>query len=137
MTGRMLNTPPSRWLSRRSASTRGYARTCPAAGRNPRSTPLTGGPGFPFAAATGRGSRPLRARDALAPVRAEHNDVDAIWYFGAAEDAAKIEAASVSNLKRTWCPSPPRDWLDPRSASGEVFLRHATQIKNIWVPYGA
>ena len=28
-----------------------------------------------------------------------------------------------------------RDWLSPES-QGEAFLRHATQIKNIWVPYG-
>ena len=29
-----------------------------------------------------------------------------------------------------------RDWFKSEQAQGEEFLRHATQIKNIWVPYG-
>jgi aldehyde dehydrogenase (NAD+) len=29
----------------------------------------------------------------------------------------------------------PPDWLDP--AIDEEFLRQATQVKNVWVPYGA
>ena len=76
-------------------------------------------------------------REPLAKVLAEHNDVDAIWYFGPAEGAAMVERASVSNLKQTWVADAPRDWLNPGSSAGEEFLRHATQIKNIWVPYGA
>jgi aldehyde dehydrogenase (NAD+) len=28
------------------------------------------------------------------------------------------------------------DWWDPLEGSGVEFLRHATQVKNIWVPYG-
>jgi aldehyde dehydrogenase (NAD+) len=76
-------------------------------------------------------------RDALAKVLAEHNNVDAIWYFGSQEGSAMVERASVSNLKRTWVSSQPRHWLNPKAGAGEVFLRHATQVKNIWVPYGA
>lgn len=30
----------------------------------------------------------------------------------------------------------PRDWLDAVQGEGEEFLEHATQVKNIWVPYG-
>jgi aldehyde dehydrogenase (NAD+) len=76
------------------------------------------------------------ARDALAKVLAEHNDVDAIWYFGAAEGGALVERASASNMKRTWVSyGKPRDWLDDRDS--QVSLRQATQVKNIWVPYGA
>jgi len=29
-----------------------------------------------------------------------------------------------------------RDWFDDRQAQGREYLRRATQIKNIWVPYG-
>jgi aldehyde dehydrogenase (NAD+) len=76
------------------------------------------------------------ARDALAKVLAEHNDVDAIWYFGSAEGSALVERASASNMKRTWVSyGKPRDWLD--GGHSDVFLRQATQVKNIWVPYGA
>jgi aldehyde dehydrogenase (NAD+) len=78
------------------------------------------------------------ARDALAKVLAEHNDVDAIWYFGGAEGSALVERASASNLKQTWVAGGrARDWLALGSRAGEEFLRHATQVKNIWVPYGA
>jgi aldehyde dehydrogenase (NAD+) len=40
-------------------------------------------------------------------------------------------------MKRTWVDyGITRDWFDPEQAEGHQFLRHATQIKNIWVPYG-
>jgi aldehyde dehydrogenase (NAD+) len=29
-----------------------------------------------------------------------------------------------------------RDWLDATESEGREFLREATQVKNIWVPYG-
>ncbi|HEX6288738.1 MAG TPA: aldehyde dehydrogenase family protein [Herpetosiphonaceae bacterium] len=77
------------------------------------------------------------ARDPLAKVLAEHANVDAMWYFGPQAGCGMVERASTSNLKRTWVSSQPRDWLDRRAGEGEVFLRQATQIKNIWVPYGA
>ena len=77
------------------------------------------------------------ARDTLAKVLAEHNNVDAMWYFGSQDGCAMVEKASVSNLKRTWVAGQPRNWLNPQPGESEVFLRQATQIKNIWVPYGA
>jgi aldehyde dehydrogenase (NAD+) len=40
-------------------------------------------------------------------------------------------------MKRTWAEWAPRDWLDPRAGEGREFLRHAVQVKNVWVPYGA
>jgi aldehyde dehydrogenase (NAD+) len=73
--------------------------------------------------------------DALAVILAEHMDVDAVWYAGGAAGAKAVEAASAGNMKRTWLPGA-RDWLDPRAGEGREFLRHATQVKNIWIPYG-
>jgi aldehyde dehydrogenase (NAD+) len=76
-------------------------------------------------------------RDALAKVLAEHNDVDAIWYWGSAKGSAMVEHASASNLKQTWVNADGDcNWLDRGAGEGPQFLRHATQIKNIWVPYG-
>ncbi|MDR7608419.1 MAG: aldehyde dehydrogenase family protein [Armatimonadota bacterium] len=75
-------------------------------------------------------------REALAAVLAQHDDVDAVWYFGTPEGAAAVERESAGNLKRTWTCTGPRDWLDPRWAEGHPFLRQATQVKNIWVPHG-
>ncbi|HEX9671107.1 MAG TPA: aldehyde dehydrogenase family protein [Thermoanaerobaculia bacterium] len=76
-------------------------------------------------------------RDTLARVLAEHDEVAAVWYFGPAAGCGMVELASAGNLKQTWVShGRRRDWFDPVQAEGEEFLRHATQVKNIWVPYG-
>jgi aldehyde dehydrogenase (NAD+) len=76
------------------------------------------------------------ARDALAKVLAEHDDVEAVWYFGATAGVKMVEEASAVNMKRTWATWHRRDWFSPRHGEGREFLREATQVKNIWVPYG-
>ncbi|HWJ13953.1 MAG TPA: aldehyde dehydrogenase family protein [Gemmatimonadaceae bacterium] len=75
-------------------------------------------------------------KDALAKVLAEHDDVEAIWYFGEREGVKQVELASASNMKRTWATWHERDWLDRAMGEGRDFLRAATQVKNVWVPYG-
>jgi aldehyde dehydrogenase (NAD+) len=76
-------------------------------------------------------------RDELAEVLAAHDDVDAVWYAGSAAGAAAVERLSAGNLKRTWADlDRVGDWFDDAVATGERFLRAATQIKNIWIPYG-
>jgi len=76
------------------------------------------------------------AKDALAQVLAEHDDVDGMWYFGNAAGVKAVELASASNMKRTWASARSRDWLDPKQGEGREFLRRATEVKNIWIPYG-
>jgi aldehyde dehydrogenase (NAD+) len=76
-------------------------------------------------------------KEGLALVLAEHLDVEGIWFCGTAEGAAAVERASASNLKRTWVCTRARDWLDPAQGEGRDYLRAATQVKNIWIPYGA
>ncbi len=71
--------------------------------------------------------------NALAATLAEHDNVDALWYVGDAAGAAKAEALSAGNLKATWVASSALDWT---RAEGRAFLRCATQVKNIWTPYG-
>ena len=76
-------------------------------------------------------------RDTLSQVLADHDDVDAMWYFGSAEGSKRVELASAGNMKRTWVNyGHPRNWLDDVQGEGEEFLRESTQVKNIWVPYG-
>ena len=68
---------------------------------------------------------------------AEHDDVDAIWCFGDEPSAAAAKAMSVGNLKQVWTNEGRAiDWFNPKLAEGRWFLEHATQLKNIWVPYG-
>jgi len=76
-------------------------------------------------------------KDVLAKTLAEHDEVAAMWYFGGKDGSAMVERASCGNLKATWVSGGKgRDWLDDRQAKGREFLRRATQVKNIWVPYG-
>ena len=73
----------------------------------------------------------------LAEVLANHDDVEALWHFGSKDVSKIIEFASAENMKRTWVnQGKSRNWLDPHEGEIQFFLRHATQIKNIWVPYG-
>jgi aldehyde dehydrogenase (NAD+) len=73
----------------------------------------------------------------LAQVLAQHDDVAALWFFGSTAGSAAVERASAGNLKSTWVNRGRwLDWRDPQKGQGRDFLRRATQIKNIWVPYG-
>jgi aldehyde dehydrogenase (NAD+) len=73
----------------------------------------------------------------LLKVLAEHDDVDAIWCFGDEASAAAAKSFSVGNLKQVFTNEGRMiDWFDAKQGEGRWFLQHATQVKNIWVPYG-
>ncbi len=72
----------------------------------------------------------------LAPVLADHLDVDAVWSFSSSHVSAEIERRSTGNLKRTWVNNGlDRDWTGA-AGEGRAFLDAATEIKTVWVPYG-
>lgn len=71
----------------------------------------------------------------LAKTMAEHDDISALWYCGDSAGAEQVERLSSGNLKATWVDANTRDWTAAAS-KGREFLQKATQIKNIWVPYG-
>ncbi|QUJ76516.1 aldehyde dehydrogenase family protein [Sulfitobacter albidus] len=65
---------------------------------------------------------------------ARHMDVDAVWSFGDPSLDAVIEEGSATNLKRSWVQNGAGvDWekFDTRHV-----LQQATEVKNIWIPYG-
>mgnify|MGYP003626398887 FL=1 len=75
-------------------------------------------------------------QDDLAEAMARHMDIDALWCFGAAPLSKTVEQAAAGNLKRTWVNHGfARDWVG-KSGEGRAFLAAATEVKNIWVPYG-
>lgn len=77
-------------------------------------------------------------RDVLAKTLAEHDDVAALWYCGSAAGAAMVESASAGNLKPVWTDGGRlRDWCEPAQGQGRAWLHRATQVKTIWLPYGA
>jgi aldehyde dehydrogenase (NAD+) len=76
-------------------------------------------------------------REELAGVLAAHDDVDGLWYWGTRDGSGNVEKLSAGNMKRTWVDYGKEiNWYDA-AAEGEQFLREATQVKNIWIPYGA
>ena len=78
------------------------------------------------------------SKETLARELAKHYDVDGLWYFGSKEGSKGIESLSSENMKRTWVNyGKYRDWLNNEQSEGTEFLRHASEIKNIWIPYGA
>ena len=76
-------------------------------------------------------------KDELAKVLANHDDIDGIWYHGSKTGSKMVEHDSAENMKRTWVNyGKYRDWFSQTIGEGQEFLRHASQIKNIWIPYG-
>jgi len=68
---------------------------------------------------------------------AKHYDIEGLWYWGTAEDSQMVESEAAATMKRTWVNYGRfHDWEDALQGEGEVFLRKATEIKNIWIPYG-
>jgi len=76
--------------------------------------------------------------DELARTLASHGEIDAVWrHDGSAEGCAEVERLSSDSLKRTWTGGAKgRDWFDPKQACGRTVLQHASQVKNVWIPYG-
>ena len=76
-------------------------------------------------------------KNELAETLAKHDDVEGFWYFGTKAGSKKVEFYSAENMKRTWVNyGEYRNWEDDQQSSGEAFLRRASDIKNIWIPYG-
>jgi aldehyde dehydrogenase (NAD+) len=76
--------------------------------------------------------------DELARVLANHADVDAVWrHDGSAEGCAEVERLSAGTIKRTWVSGGKgRDWYSNSQSAGRAVLAHASQVKNVWIPYG-
>jgi aldehyde dehydrogenase (NAD+) len=73
----------------------------------------------------------------LLKVLAEHDDVDAIWSFAGEASSAAAKSLSAGNLKQVFSDEGRAlDWFSIEQGEGRWFLHHATQVKNIWVPYG-
>ncbi len=76
--------------------------------------------------------------DELARTLATHGEIDAVWrHDGSAAGCAEVERLSASTLKRTWVGGGKgRDWYSTAQSGGRAVLAHASQVKNIWIPYG-
>ncbi len=87
-------------------------------------------PAGAFNIITGEGNK-------LAKILAEHDEVAAVWYHGDAAGSALVEKAASGNVKSTWVNNGKLvDWHNLSQGQGPEYLRRATQVKNIWIPYG-
>jgi aldehyde dehydrogenase (NAD+) len=76
-------------------------------------------------------------QDVLTDVLAKHLDIEGLWYWGSRRGSRLVEEEAAPSMKRTWVNyGLYHDWTDDEQGQGEAFLRHATEIKNIWIPYG-
>ncbi|MDQ0324288.1 aldehyde dehydrogenase (NAD+) [Rhodopseudomonas julia] len=73
----------------------------------------------------------------LSATLGRHVDVAACWHFAGPDGFADFEREAAGNLKVIWSVDGRRiDWRDAAEGQGRDYLVHATQVKNIWVPYG-
>jgi aldehyde dehydrogenase (NAD+) len=73
----------------------------------------------------------------LLRVLAEHDDLDALWSFGDDAQSVMAKSLSIGNLKQVFTNEGRAiDWFDSAQSEGKWWLRHAVQVKNVWVPYG-
>lgn len=68
----------------------------------------------------------------LIPTLSGHLGIDAIWNLSG-HDSTELQKLSAGNLKQTWNLNPEQVDL---AVPHVEFLRRATQVKNVWVPYG-
>lgn len=77
-------------------------------------------------------------RAELTDTLARHYDIEGIWYWGDAEGSKLIENQAADTMKRTLVShGKSYDWSNDQQINSGWLLRHATEIKNVWVPYGA
>ncbi|XP_066935468.1 aldehyde dehydrogenase family 16 member A1-like isoform X2 [Clytia hemisphaerica] len=77
------------------------------------------------------------SRDHMTRILTEHQNVNAMWYFGSQEGSKFVEHTSAVNIKRTWVNyGQPRDWFDRQQGYGEEFLIRSVEVKNVWIPMG-
>ncbi len=75
--------------------------------------------------------------EVLTDILARHFDIEGLWYWGTREGSRLVEEHAAATLKRTWVNYGKfHDWESAEQGQGEAFLRKATEIKNIWIPYG-
>ena len=73
----------------------------------------------------------------LAEVLAKHYDLEGMWYWGSRKGSRMVEEEAAATMKRTWVNyGLYHDWEDDEQGQSASFLRKATEIKNIWIPYG-
>ncbi|MFC3053517.1 aldehyde dehydrogenase family protein [Kordiimonas pumila] len=76
-------------------------------------------------------------RDEMATPLAKHYGIEGLWYFGSRDGCANVEALAADNMKRTWLNyGMAYDWASDKQMAARSLMDRASEVKNIWVPYG-
>lgn len=76
-------------------------------------------------------------RSAMTLPLAKHYGVDALWYFGPEEGSVVVEREAAENMKRTWVNyGKAYDFFESAAFGPRSMMERASEVKNIWVPYG-
>ena len=73
----------------------------------------------------------------LVTVLAKHDDVAGLWVAGPEAECTDAKKFSVGNMKIIWTNNGKQlDWFDNLQSEGREWMRRASQVKNVWIPYG-
>ncbi len=73
----------------------------------------------------------------LGSVLAKHEDVAGLWVVGTADECTNAKKYSSGNMKIIWTNNGKKlDWFDNQQSEGREWMRRASQVKNVWIPYG-
>jgi len=73
----------------------------------------------------------------LGSVLAKHDDVAGLWVSGTVDECANAKKLSSGNMKIIWTNNGKKlDWFDNQQSEGREWMRRASQVKNVWIPYG-
>ena len=73
----------------------------------------------------------------LGTILAKHDDVTGLWVVGTTEECTNAKKFSTGNMKIVWtCDGKELDWFDSQQSEGREWMRRASQVKNVWIPYG-
>ena len=73
----------------------------------------------------------------LGTVLAKHDDVAGLWVAGTKTECTEACKLSTGNMKIIWTNNGKQlDWFDNQQSEGREWMRRASQVKNVWIPYG-
>jgi len=73
----------------------------------------------------------------LGTVLAKHDDVAGLWVVGTKTECTEACKLSTGNMKIIWTNNGKQlDWFDNKQSEGREWMRRASQVKNVWIPYG-
>ena len=73
----------------------------------------------------------------LGTILAKHDDVAGLWVVGTMDECTNAKKYSTGNMKIVWtCDGKELDWFNSQQSEGREWMRRASQVKNVWIPYG-